>query len=113
MKNLLEEIRDDILDDVPLSAILRKTLYLAYELDNAELREWVERELNGYRERDSVPEYRWFAGVPRGSYVTINAKVSGADVPLSLLPVEFRNVVEFHYGPGVPQIEAIIEEEKS
>jgi hypothetical protein len=41
-----------------LADALRKCLILAFDLKNEKLKEWVEKELNGYDRDDEVPEYR-------------------------------------------------------
>lgn len=41
-----------------LAAVLRKTLILAYRLKHDGLKEWVQRELDGYGADDELPEYR-------------------------------------------------------
>jgi hypothetical protein len=37
---------------------LRKCLILAFELKNDKLKEWAEKELNGYNRGDIISEYR-------------------------------------------------------
>jgi hypothetical protein len=39
----------------PLADALRKCLVLAFELKNERLKEWIEKELNGYTNKDEVP----------------------------------------------------------
>lgn len=57
--NLLSEIRSDLVNEsASLANTLRKAKILASEIGLAEFREWVEFELNGYQDRESVPEYR-------------------------------------------------------
>jgi hypothetical protein len=57
--DLVNQIRDDILDpEVSLSVALRKAKVLASMLQDAEFKEWVNSELNGYIDEDEVPEYR-------------------------------------------------------
>lgn len=41
-----------------LADALRKCLILAFDLNNDKLKEWIEKELNGYSQGDEVPEYR-------------------------------------------------------
>jgi AbiTii len=42
----------------PLTVLLRQCIVLAYELKNEQLKIWANAELNGYSDRDKVPEYR-------------------------------------------------------
>lgn len=57
--SLLNEIRSDLVNEsASLSNTLRKAKILASEIGLPEFREWVEFELNGYTDWESVPEYR-------------------------------------------------------
>ena len=57
--NLLDEIRADLTSETAmLSNTLRKASMLPRELQSQELRDWVSNELNGYRQADTVPNYR-------------------------------------------------------
>jgi len=61
--DLIQEIKSDIIDsNKSLSIALRKAKALASKLKNERLKEWVNNELNGYRqlEHDDIPEYRKF-----------------------------------------------------
>lgn len=56
---ILNQIQADLLDDkVSLSAILRKAKVLASQLGSAELAAWVDQELNGYKDKSELPDYR-------------------------------------------------------
>lgn len=63
-ESLVEQIQNDILDpSVQLSSIMRKALVLAHKIKSDELKQWVERELRGYRGIGSeAPDYRRFKG---------------------------------------------------
>lgn len=56
---LLDKIIELATDtDKPLSVLLRQCVILGHELKNDSLKKWANLELNGYTERDKVPEYR-------------------------------------------------------
>jgi hypothetical protein len=56
---LLDEIVAGAVDGhQPIADVLRKCLVLAFKLKNDRLKEWVEKELNGYGLEDIVPQYR-------------------------------------------------------
>lgn len=56
---LLDEIIEQAVDDkTSLPTLLRKCLLLAHQLKNAKLKAWVEYELNGYPNVETLPEYR-------------------------------------------------------
>jgi hypothetical protein len=44
--------------DQPVSALLRKCLVLAHELDNELLKDWVNNELDSYPAENELPDYR-------------------------------------------------------
>ena len=57
--NLLDEIRADLTSETTtLPNTLRKVSMVPRELQTQELRGWVSNELNGYRQADTVPNYR-------------------------------------------------------
>ena len=56
---LVKEIRNDVLDSSKsLTDALRRAKVLAASLGNQTFSEWVDRELNGYPDEGSVPDYR-------------------------------------------------------
>src|SRR6266536_2696812 len=56
---LLQDIQNAIIhDDRPLAAVLRMAMVLAARLDNQMLRDWADRELNGYPDDAPLPPYR-------------------------------------------------------
>ena len=59
MTSLIEELQAHALDrSISVNDLLRKAKVVADKLDIQEMREWVERELNGYAKDDNFPEYR-------------------------------------------------------
>ncbi len=59
MASLVEDLLHQALDDtLPIDNLLRKAKVVADKLDVQELREWVDRELNGYAPGDELPQYR-------------------------------------------------------
>jgi hypothetical protein len=53
----------------PLTVLLRQCIVLAYEVKNEQLREWAHDELNGYSDREKVPEYRGLSAGVTGLFV--------------------------------------------
>lgn len=84
---LLEEIIDLAVDNKePISVLLRKCLVLAATLKNDKLKEWVERELNGYGQDDLMPEYRIVPIVARGQFQGMGgAKIKSVALPSGTL----------------------------
>lgn len=61
------ELQRDALDrKVPVTDLLRKALVVAKKLKILELEEWITKELSGYSETDTVPDYRVITGQVRG-----------------------------------------------
>lgn len=94
---LLREIQDAATrSDASLSDLLRKCLVLAARLGHAELRAWVERELNGYRKDDTLPDYRVLRGVQsRGHFAGgFGAQLKSAPIPLHGIDAAARESLE-------------------
>lgn len=92
MSDLLLEIEDAAVDDaVSVASLLRKTLLLASALSSEELRQWVDRELDGYRDVERVPDYRRLStralGTFRGPF---GSGINNAAIPPACLPEELR-----------------------
>ncbi|RUS93448.1 hypothetical protein DSM106972_096440 [Dulcicalothrix desertica PCC 7102] len=67
MSSLVVELRRDALDSsVSVLSLLRKALVVAKKLDIQEFENWIELELNGYTEIESIPEYRFVQGQLKG-----------------------------------------------
>jgi AbiTii len=81
---LLDEIIEMAADGKnPISDALRKCLILAFQLKNETLKEWVEHELNGYEEKDAIPDYRKVVLYSRGNFTG----PGGAWLPKRALPI--------------------------
>lgn len=62
-ESIVLELQRDALDEkVKVSVLLRKALVVARKLELKEFHEWVEKEINGYANMDSAPEYRNIIG---------------------------------------------------
>lgn len=59
---ILELQRDALNRNVPISDLLRKALIIAHKLGIKEFETWISKELNGYGDRDEVPQYRHIKG---------------------------------------------------
>src|SRR5712691_12636993 len=90
---LLDEIIDCAVDNKePVSVLLRKCLVLAYQLKNARLKSWVEKELDGYNEDDEVPEYRQTGAQAKGTFFgPWQSAIYEQPLPPSVLKKEHRH----------------------
>jgi hypothetical protein len=108
--NLFDEIQSDVLSDVPLSTVLRKGKVLAYRLKNQEFKDWIEHELNGYDDEDSLPEYRKISTHSEGNFINSAWKMNDAPIPMNNIPRELREVVNgVHLTQGAGELESLVE----
>ncbi len=67
MSSLVFELQTDALNSsVSVLNLLRKALVVAKKLSIQEFEDWIELELNGYTEVESIPKYRLIQGQLRG-----------------------------------------------
>ena len=112
---LVREIRDGVVDQsVSLSAILRKAKILAASLRNDEFRKWVDSELNGYEGDVELPSYRKLNSPVLANFSgTFGRSVSGYQLPVALLPQEFKKMAEaVLLGNPIKEIESLSAEGK-
>jgi hypothetical protein len=97
--SLLRDIQDAALDsNVHLPDLLRKCKVLAARLGNQDFKRWVDSELNGYGENESLPSYRSFRVESRGNFSGFfGSGLNGAAIPLSCLPEQFRDMLLTHH----------------
>ena len=67
----------------PIADALRKCLILAFQLKNEKLKEWTEKELNGFSHQDELPEYRRVSLHSKGNF----SGPAGAWIPQRPLPM--------------------------
>lgn len=92
---LLEEIRDGAVDsNTDITTVLRKCLVLAVKLGHDGFRQWVEQELNGYKDAAELPPYRVLHVDSLGTFLGgLGRQLSNVPVPVSNIPDEFRHMV--------------------
>jgi len=97
--SLLRDIQQAAVDpSVDVSYLLRKCKILAVRLKNPEFNKWVDQELNGYKDVDSLPDYRVFRVHSKGYFSGPGGSgLKNADIPLSCIEKKFRNQLEKSY----------------
>lgn len=97
--SLLREIQDGVIDPkVDIVYVLRKCKVLASRLRSSELGKWVDLELNGYTERNDLPDYRIGDAQSKGHFTGPGgSSLRNADIPLSCIKEEYRDVVSKTY----------------
>ena len=90
---LLRDMKKRLLDDsVPVSSILRMALVLSYETDDLKLREWVNSELDGYRDNDDVPDYRHAKCQSFGNFIGPGyAYMNAMPLPPAIIPKQYHS----------------------
>lgn len=94
--SLLRDIQEAITNpSFRLADILRKAKVLAFRLDHQEFKYWVNRELNGYKPNDNIPEYRILREVDSyGSFIGIpGCLAKNIPIPSLSLPEEYRELM--------------------
>lgn len=91
---LLTDMKLRLLDDsVPVSSILRMALVLSYETEDLKMREWVNAELDGYKEGVDVPDYRHGHCQSFGNFVGPGyAYMNSMPLPSCFIPKEYHNI---------------------
>ena len=89
---IIQEIQEDLLkDNVKLSVILRKAYIPAVKLNLLNLKEWLDKETQGYEFNDELPQYRKFQGCckalnPFYGWSIVNFHSKQAEQELSIVP---------------------------
>jgi hypothetical protein len=90
--SLLREIQEAAISaDIELTVVLRKCKVLAVRIGSDELKSWVDSELSGYKDVESLPSYRIINVTSKGHFSgAFNSGLKNADIPLSCIPKEYR-----------------------
>jgi len=97
--SLLRDIQETAVGaDSDVATLLRKCKILAARLGNAEFKQWVDKELNGYDDRASLPSYRILHVQSVGDFSgPFGRSLRNAPIPISCLPEEWRDSVRYSY----------------
>ncbi len=107
--SLLDDIRSDLVNEsASLANTLRKAKILAYDIGLPEFSEWVEFELNGYRDWESVPEYRKVTPTNLGTFSgPFKSMTRNVVLPTYNLPDVVKEFAEnLTFFDGVGELEA-------
>jgi AbiTii len=98
--SLLRRIQDATVDPkFQLADVLRMCKILSARLDHPAFKEWIKQELNGYEDRQQMPDYRILKNLGcRGDFFgAFGSGLKNAPIPPISLPKEFREVVSTKY----------------
>lgn len=92
---LLREIQDAaVSNSSPITELLRRCKILAARLGSAEFGAWVDNELNGYNDRNALPEYRRGEVESFGTLVGYaGSQATNLPIPPSTVAKEYRDKV--------------------
>ncbi|WP_233605093.1 hypothetical protein [Corallococcus sp. AB030] len=96
---LLRKIMDAaISSDQPISDLLRNCKVLAVRIGSQDLSQWVERELNGYPDKESLPDYRIVPTQSAGDFSgPFGSGLKNAPIPLLSIPETYHDFVSQAY----------------
>jgi len=96
MSALLDDIINLAIDGKqPLPDILRKCLLLGHELKNERLKTWANQELNGYKSKKELPEYRVVKALAYGDFIgPFHAQYRNHIIPPAALEEKHRHYAE-------------------
>lgn len=86
--SLLVSIRKGLIEERPLTELLRACIFLGSDTNSDSLQEWAKNELNGYGSIDGIPEYRKLKGPP------VFAKIQAGNSIMSNMVLGPHNVPE-------------------
>ncbi|MBN9295663.1 MAG: hypothetical protein J0I41_01575 [Filimonas sp.] len=111
---LLQEVIDDLINvDKSLSAALIKLNYFGRLIKNKELIDYTQNELNGYKDKESVPSYRKTIGT---LYIDMQAYYNRHTgiLPISMIDEKYRFAFQNVYvTEGIAAIEKLARESES
>lgn len=98
--SLLQQIKDATVDPTFKTAdVLRLCKILANRLNHQAFKEWVDKEVNGYKREDELPDYRILKNLScRGDFFgSFGSGVRNALIPLANIPKDFRESASLRY----------------
>lgn len=108
--SLLRDIQAAAVDSkTDLATLLRKCKILAVRLKSREFKEWVEHELDGYPNIESLPPYRILKVMSKGHFSgPFGSGLRNADIPTMNIPQEIREYLEYsHLTGSVASLESV------
>ena len=113
----IDNIIQDLVDtDVKLKDTILKLQVLAFHLEHSELKDWVDKELNGYKNTTTLPIYRKYSGVVYGKVMQDRGFGSALTYNKFKLPTEMISDKEIrmeleaiHMKSSVAELEHMLE----
>ncbi|EQC1054356.1 AbiTii domain-containing protein [Providencia rettgeri] len=109
MSLLLEIQRDAIDENVSISSLLRKCLFLASKTGSEQFKKWVLAELNGYASDDKIPKYRVISCQSKGDFSRPGGILQNLVIDIEQLGEDFYDLYgEFDVAISVASIESLV-----
>jgi len=100
-------------DQLSLTVAMVKTKVLASRIDHGELLNWVNAELKGYPDRDSLPPYRITSGVIVGDMLKQGNMITDFPLPIPDLGVELDKKIRlFRLTDNLTTLERFLKNDK-
>ena len=111
---LLEKIQTSAVDsNSDLPTLLRNCRILAARLKNEEFRNWVQYELDGYRQGAELPDYREIHCESQGEFFGPSGILKNAPIPTIQIPEQFREFVStIRLTQSVSALESLVRDAK-
>jgi hypothetical protein len=108
---LLDEIVAILSDEKgTLNSALLKTKVLLHTIGKKDLASWVNHELKGYPDEDSIPEYRWVSAEVHGHVASIAWHMQDAKLPIMhLSEKQQKNLTSMGCTMSISSIEEAVE----
>lgn len=88
-------IKELVSDEISITQALRRLTILASDIDHIDLKEWAEKELNGYEESDNIPDYRQIqSNTLIYSGIAGNLQLTEVALPLQYISEETYNKIK-------------------
>lgn len=109
MDDIIQSIQQDILNpNVSLANILLKAKVLAHRLKNDEFKQWIRNELDGYTEREAIPDYRVLEVVSFGTYANIAGTLPNRPISSTMIPEDLMDEVTYLWvNEGIRAVEEL------
>lgn len=111
MRNVL--IVDLVNSLMPLSQGLLRASYIFKELNETELLEWCNKEMNGYKDRENVPDYRIIQGLLTTDIINGYTVLTNVNIPINKDDENLKQISTIHNGNPICAIESYLETDTS
>lgn len=106
MRNIL--IADLMNSMMPLSQGLIRASYIFKELNANNLLEWCNKEMNGYEDRENVPDYRKFQGILTTEVINGFSILQNVTIPMNKNDNNLTQISTIHDGNSISAIETLL-----